>query len=53
LLVSRPGADQWVFVRPSRPVRVETVANISRQFAPGATGRQAFPEISGWCRCDR
>jgi len=53
LLVSRPGADQWLFIRPSRPVRVETVANISRQFAPGATGRLAFPEISGWCRCER
>jgi dipeptidyl aminopeptidase/acylaminoacyl peptidase len=53
LLVARPSADQWLFIRPSRPVRVKAVANISRQFAPGATGRQPFPGISGWCRCDR
>ena len=53
VLVARPGADQWLFIRPSRPVRVEAVANISRQFAPGATGQPPFPRISGWCRCDR
>jgi WD40 repeat protein len=53
LLVAHPGADQWLFIRPSRRVRAETVANISRQFAPGATGRPAFPAISGWCRCAR
>jgi hypothetical protein len=52
LLVARRGADQWLFIRPSRPVRVEAVANISRQFAPGATGRPPFPRISGWC-CPR
>jgi WD40 repeat protein len=49
LLVAHPGADQWLFIRPSRSVRVETVANISRQFAPGATGQPQFPAISGWC----
>jgi dipeptidyl aminopeptidase/acylaminoacyl peptidase len=53
LLVAQRGADQWLFVRPSRPVRVEAVANITRQFAPGATGRPPFPRISGWCRCAR
>jgi dipeptidyl aminopeptidase/acylaminoacyl peptidase len=49
LLVARRDADQWLFIRPSRPVRVEAVANISRQFAPGATGQPPFPRISGWC----
>jgi dipeptidyl aminopeptidase/acylaminoacyl peptidase len=49
LLVARRDADQWLFIRPSRPVRVEPVANISRQFAPGATGQPPFPRISGWC----
>ncbi len=49
LLVARPGADQWTFIRPSRRVRVEAVANISRQFAPGATGQPPFPRTSGWC----
>jgi hypothetical protein len=53
LLVARPGADQWLFIRPSPRVRVEAVANISRQFTPGAAGRPSFPGISGWCRCDR
>jgi dipeptidyl aminopeptidase/acylaminoacyl peptidase len=50
LLVARRGADQWLFIRPSRPVRVEAVANISRQFAPGAAGQPPFPGISGWSR---
>jgi hypothetical protein len=49
LLVARRGADQLIFIRPSRPVRVKTVANISRQFAPGSTGQARFPGISGWC----
>jgi hypothetical protein len=50
LLVARRSADQWLFIRPSRPVRVEAVANISRQFDPGATGQPLFPRISGWVR---
>jgi Tol biopolymer transport system component len=49
LLVARPGADQWLFINPSRRARVETVGNISRQFAPGASGQPQFPAISGWC----
>jgi hypothetical protein len=53
VLVARRDADQWLFIRPSRPVRVEAVANISRQFDPGATGQPRFPGISGWCRCAR
>ena len=50
LLVARRDADQWLFIRPSRPVRVDAVANISRQFAPGAGGQPPFPGISGWVR---
>jgi WD40-like Beta Propeller Repeat len=49
LLVTRPAADQWIFIRPTRPVRVEAAANISRQFAPGTTGQPPFPRTSGWC----
>ncbi len=43
LLVARRDADQWLFIRPSRPVRVDAVANISRQFAPGASRPTALP----------
>lgn len=50
LLVAQRGADQWLFIRPSRPVRVDAVANISRQFAPGSAGQPRFPRISGWIR---
>lgn len=50
LVVARRDADQWLFIRPSRPVRVDAVANISRQFAPGAAGQPPFPGISGWVR---
>jgi Tol biopolymer transport system component len=49
LLVARRGADEWLFVRPSRRVEVEAVANVARQFAPGASGQPLFPRVSGWC----
>jgi dipeptidyl aminopeptidase/acylaminoacyl peptidase len=49
LLVARRGADEWLFVHPSRSVEVEAVGNISRQFAPGATRDPLFPRVSGWC----
>jgi hypothetical protein len=49
LLAARRSADQWIFIRPAPSVRVKTVANISRQFAPGSTGQPPFPRISGWC----
>jgi hypothetical protein len=52
LLVAWRDADQWLFVDPSRPHRVEAVGHISRQFDPGATGRSPFPQIRGWC-CTR
>jgi hypothetical protein len=51
LLLGWRDADQWLFLRPSDG-KVRAVSNISRQFAPGASGRPSFPRISGWC-CSR
>jgi hypothetical protein len=47
LLVSWPGADQWLFLPLDRG-RGRAIANISRAFSPGGppTG---FPLITGWC----
>jgi WD40 repeat protein len=41
-------ADQWLFVRPADR-KVAAVAEISRQFAPGARGAVGFPRVAGWC----
>jgi Tol biopolymer transport system component len=54
LLVTWPDADQWVFIRTSagrraRAERLRAVANISDQFAPGATAPPSFPRLAGWC----
>jgi hypothetical protein len=49
LLVAWRDADQWLFIDPARPHRVDAVGHISRQFDPGATGRPSFPQIRGWC----
>jgi hypothetical protein len=49
LLVPWPGADQWLFLRPHGFGRPSiTVANIARQFAPGAA-RPTFPRAVQWC----
>ena len=48
LLLPWPEADQWLFLRPTGALRVTAVANIARQFAPGA-GRHAFPRSVTWC----
>ncbi len=49
LLVPWPGADQWLFLRPHGFGRPSIpVANIARQFMPGATG-PAFPDSVQWC----
>jgi hypothetical protein len=48
LLLPWPEADQWLFLRPEGARRVTAVANIARQFAPGA-GRSAFPRTVTWC----
>ncbi len=51
LLIAWPDADQWLFLRPIRPRgggRLAAVANIARQFMPGAT-QPAFPRSVRWC----
>jgi hypothetical protein len=57
LLIGWPDADQWLFLRPIRPVRprgdgrLTAVANIAGQFTPGATS-PPFPSTVQWC-CSR
>ena len=48
LLVGWPDADQWLFLRPQGDGRLSAVANIARQFMPGAD-RPAFPRAVEWC----
>jgi hypothetical protein len=51
LLIGWPEADQWLFLRPVRPRgdgRLSAVANIARQFTPGATS-PPFPSTVQWC----
>ena len=51
LLIGWPDADQWLFLRPVRPHGdggLTAVANIARQFAPGATSPSA-PRSVQWC----
>jgi hypothetical protein len=48
LLLPWPDADQWLFLRPQGGLQRTAVANIARQFAPGAD-RAAFPRSAQWC----
>jgi hypothetical protein len=48
LLIGWPEADQWLFLRTRGRGRVSAVANIARQFEPGATA-PAFPRSVRWC----
>ena len=51
LLIGWPEADQWLFLRPVRTRgggRLTAVANIARQFTPGATS-PPFPSTVHWC----
>jgi len=48
LLVPWPAADQWLFLPAGATSRRTAVANIARQFAPGAA-RGAFPHSVSWC----
>jgi hypothetical protein len=48
LLVPWRDADAWLFVRPSDR-KVTTYSGISRQFAPGSSGRVGLPRPAGWC----
>lgn len=48
LLVPWPQADQWLFLHTGADSGVTAVANIARQFDPGAR-EPAFPAVAGWC----
>jgi len=48
LLIGWPEADQWLFLRPRGAGRLSAVANIARQFTPGATS-PPFPSTVQWC----
>jgi len=48
LLVGWPDGDQWLFLRPRGGARLSAVANIARQFMPGATS-PVFPGPVEWC----
>jgi hypothetical protein len=50
LIVGRPQADQWLYVRPSGSARLESVEGIRSRFAGGARPRTGtFPRPAGWC----
>lgn len=49
LLVGRPEADQWLFLRSSGSPRIVAVSDIRREFAPGGEGGGGFPQVAGWC----
>ena len=48
LLVGWREADQWLFLRPHAGGRLRAVANIARQFMPGAA-RPSSPRSVQWC----
>jgi hypothetical protein len=48
VLLPWPDAGQWLFLRPARSGRPVAIANIARQFAPGAA-RPRFPGEVSWC----
>lgn len=52
LLTTRPGADQWAFVRARGGSRVETVSGVGREFDPRASGAAGQPLPRDWC-CSR
>lgn len=43
LLVSWPGADEWIFVHAAGRQRILAVANVSAQFRS-----RSFPRLEGW-----
>ena len=48
LLIGWPDADQWLFLRPHGRGALTAVANIARQFTPGATSPPS-PGSVLWC----
>jgi hypothetical protein len=49
LLVGRPEANQWLFLRSSGSPRIVAVSDIRREFDPGGEGGGGFPRVAGWC----
>jgi hypothetical protein len=49
ILLGWSNADQWLFIRQADR-GVVAFSDISRQFAPGASGPVAFPRVAGWAR---
>jgi hypothetical protein len=50
ILVTRPQADRWIFIRAQGGGRVlRATDDVSHQFDPKATGPVAFPHVQGWC----
>jgi WD40-like Beta Propeller Repeat len=50
LVVGRPRADEWLYVRPSASARLQSVEGVRELFAGGAAPRTgAFPRPAGWC----
>ncbi len=53
ILLGWKSADQWLFLSPNRPKRIEAFSNISLQFAPGKESAiRGFPDPVDWC-CGR
>jgi Tol biopolymer transport system component len=48
ILAPWPDANQWLFLRADGHAPAAAVANIARQFTPGATS-PAFPDSVAWC----
>ena len=44
-----PEADQVLFLRLPGVSRIVTVADVRREFDPGATDRASFPRLTEWC----
>ncbi len=49
VVVTAPGADQWIFLGAEAPHEIRTVSGVSREFDPGGTGPAGFPRLAGWC----
>jgi hypothetical protein len=50
LVVGRPRADEWLYVRPRASARLQSVEGVRELFAGGAAPRTGvFPRPAGWC----
>ena len=52
VLISRPAADEWLFLSPSGRASALRAGDIAAQFAPGAI-HPSFPDVSGWIQSAR